>query len=144
MKPEPFFDAIDTVQGQRPPSPLTLAIPDPVGENAIYTIPPIGMLQCLGNAFDAVATNINDGWACLAVRSEDRLGNVNISPPMRVCFDRLLNGSAGCPPPGQTMLDPAMDCSGTYDPMADTVDVANDCTIPTSDLFPPHEPRFIQ
>ena len=24
MKPEPFFDAIDTVQGQRPPSPLTL------------------------------------------------------------------------------------------------------------------------
>lgn len=123
-------------------SPLTWLIPDPVGEPAIYTIPPVGGLQCLGNAFDSVATRISDGWACVTARSEDRLGNLNVAPPLRVCFDADLNGAEGCPPLGQTSMDPLPDCTGTYDPMTDTVDPAIDCTIPPADLFTAFGLRF--
>lgn len=28
-----------------------------------------------------------DGWVCMAVRAEDNLGNVGVSPPLRVCLD---------------------------------------------------------
>jgi len=56
-------------------------------KSAIWGIPPIDDIQCFGNAFDALATNISDGWACLAVQVEDNLGNLGISPPLRLCID---------------------------------------------------------
>ena len=126
------------------PTPMTQIIPDPVGEPAIYTIPPINDALCVGNAFDSVATNISDGWACVAVRVEDRLGNVNVSAPLRVCVDHDLDGIEGCPPLG-TITPPASlpDCSGTYDPMANTVDIAQDCAIPAEDEFVDHEVRVL-
>jgi hypothetical protein len=103
---------------------------DPV----IYGLPPAGGNQCLGNAFDSVATNISDGWACLAVRSEDNLGNVGISPPMRVCFDRDGDQSDGCLPWGEVWDEGTMgalaDCTGTYNAMTNTVDAAASCTLP--------------
>ena len=53
---------------------------------SIYTIGPIvsdGM-QCAGRQFDA-SNNLKDGWACLAARARDTLGNMQVSRPIRVC-----------------------------------------------------------
>ena len=61
-------------------------------KSALFGIPPINTDQCLGNAFDALATNISEGWACVAVRVEDLLGNKGISPPMRLCIDHNGDG----------------------------------------------------
>jgi hypothetical protein len=78
-------------------SPLTRVIKAEIGDvAAIYGIPPITGLACLGNPFDSAASNISDGWACLAVRAVDGLGNIGVSPPMRVCFDADGDGDAGC------------------------------------------------
>ena len=53
---------------------------------AIYTIGPIvgDGLQCAGRQFDA-SNNLKDGWACLAARATDTLGNMQVSRPIRVC-----------------------------------------------------------
>ena len=69
-------------------SPLTRAIASETDEAALYTIPPVpSPAQCTGNAFDAPAANIADGWACVAAVAEDRLGNLRVSPPLRICVD---------------------------------------------------------
>jgi len=57
------------------------------GVAAIFGIPPITTDSCNGNAFDSVASNISDGWACIAAVASDNLGNTYVSPPLRVCFD---------------------------------------------------------
>jgi hypothetical protein len=41
----------------------------------------------VGNQFDAFANNVHDGWACMAVRAADKLGNVQVSRVLRVCVD---------------------------------------------------------
>ncbi|MBI4509408.1 MAG: hypothetical protein HY698_07205 [Deltaproteobacteria bacterium] len=65
---------------------------------AIFSIPPMNTTYPLGWSFDSVANGIEDGWACLAVRAEDNLGNVGVSAPIRVCFDH--DGPANGSPPG--------------------------------------------
>jgi hypothetical protein len=57
---------------------------------AIWTIPPAvaDAVQCGGRQFDALANNISDGWACIAVDVTDRLGNHQVSQPIRVCIDK--------------------------------------------------------
>ena len=65
---------------------------------AIYGIPPLG---CIGNPFDAFATNISEGWACVLALGADKLGNVGLSRPLPVCFYY----GAGAPPAG--LCDPA-------------------------------------
>jgi hypothetical protein len=69
---------------------LTMAIPYTSGaEPAIWTLAPVvpSGLQCVGNQFDAFANNVHDGWACMAVRAADKLGNVQVSRVLRVCVD---------------------------------------------------------
>jgi hypothetical protein len=69
---------------------LTMAIPYTTGaEPAIWTLAPVvpSGLQCVGNQFDAFANNLHDGWACMAVRAADKLGNVQVSRVLRVCVD---------------------------------------------------------
>jgi hypothetical protein len=53
---------------------------------SIYTLGPIvgDDLQCAGRQFDA-SNNLKDGWACLAVRASDTLGNMQVSRPIRIC-----------------------------------------------------------
>jgi hypothetical protein len=65
---------------------------------AIWTVPPAveDRLQCAGRQFDALANNVNDGWACLAVSATDRLGSQQVSRPLRVCIDKDGDG-AECP-----------------------------------------------
>lgn len=138
---------------QQPPDPLcslqsslTWAMPDAIGENAIYTIPPVDSAggQCLGNAFDSVAARISDGWACATARVEDRLGNFNIARPLRVCFDQDEDGAEGCPAVGAIETGMLPDCTGTYDPMTDTVDAAANCAFSSDPLdnFLPQQIRF--
>lgn len=68
------------------------------GLPAIWTVPPIeqDMLQCQGRQFDALANNVRDGWACLAVYAVDKLGNAQVSRVIRACVDK--DGVGGeCP-----------------------------------------------
>lgn len=91
-------------------SPLTRAIAAESGDDAstpaIFTIPPAEDPQCTGNAFDAPASNVADGWACAVAFASDTLGNVGLSPPLRFCVDHDGDGlddggtpltSLGCP-----------------------------------------------
>ncbi len=72
-----------TVDGSRVIDDPRLVSANPI----VYGIPPTSEIACLGNAFDSQATNIADGWACVAVKAADNLGNVGVSRPIRVCFD---------------------------------------------------------
>ena len=51
----------------------------------IYGKPPITGATCHGDSWD-FQTSIDDGWACVAVRARDRVGNVGVSPVQRNCF----------------------------------------------------------
>ena len=53
---------------------------------SIWTIPPIvnDGLQCAGRQFDA-SNNLRDGWACVAVVASDKVGNKQVSRPIRIC-----------------------------------------------------------
>jgi hypothetical protein len=53
---------------------------------SIWTIAPIvdDGLRCAGNQFDA-SNNLKDGWACVAVEASDKMGNKQVSRPIRIC-----------------------------------------------------------
>jgi hypothetical protein len=68
------------------------------GLPAIWTIGPIvgDSLQCAGRQFDA-SNNLHDGWACVAVEAADKLGNKQVSRPIRICV-AAQTGSTACTP----------------------------------------------
>ena len=51
---------------------------------------------CGGTQLDTLANFVSDGWACLAVFASDRLGNKQVSKPMRICVDKDVDGKE-CP-----------------------------------------------
>jgi hypothetical protein len=63
---------------------------------AIWTLAPIvnDGLQCAGRQFDA-SNNLKDGWACVAVVAADKLGNKQVSRPIRICV-MAQPGSTAC------------------------------------------------
>jgi hypothetical protein len=67
---------------------------------SIYTIPKqeagAANALCGGTQLDTLANFVSDGWACLAVFASDRLGNKQVSKPMRICVDKDLDGKE-CP-----------------------------------------------
>jgi hypothetical protein len=67
---------------------------------SLWGIPPyeygLRNLLCGGTQFDALANNIQDGWACVAVMAQDKLGNAQVSRPLRVCIDKDGRGNE-CP-----------------------------------------------
>lgn len=99
----------------------------------IFGVPPVTELQCLGNGFDSQATNIQDGWACLAVRATDTVDNIGVSKPLRICYDHD-NSGGDC-------AGPMPDCTGTYDPVTNIVDPSTPCTQEIS--FPSGEIRTL-
>lgn len=111
-------------------SPATRITKPTIGTDpVIFSIPPANGIQCMGNAFDAVATNISDGWACVAIRAEDTLGNVGISAPLRVCIDS--NGDmVECPAWGTVTTTGLPDCTGTWTKSTGVTDPNTDCTLP--------------
>jgi hypothetical protein len=84
------------------------------GQSAIWALDPINKGWCFGSQFDTLANNIQPGWACIAVRSYDRLGNRGVSHPLRIYVSE-----DGSPPPGGTGAKP--DCTGLYDMTGKTV-----------------------
>lgn len=125
-------------------TPLTRTIATNTGSApAIYGVPPAAGLQCVGNALDTLATNLEDGWACLAVRGSDALGNLNVSPPLRLCLDFDASGDDGCHPVGTVNAAGAPNCTGTYNPQTDTVDASAPCTLGPDSFFPANALRRI-
>jgi hypothetical protein len=80
---------------------------------AIWSVEPYDpTVRCLGNQFDALANNIPEGWACIAVSSTDMAGNKGVSAPMRVYikYDDP-GGFCAAPPAG---AGPPPTCTGTF------------------------------
>jgi len=100
--------------------------------NIIYGIPAFFDEACMGIPFDSVASNVQDGWACVAVRAVDRLGNVGVSPALRVCFDHDFSGDCVGAPTG-------FDCKGIYTRMPDGTEMTNQTGSCTTVDFPPFE-----
>jgi hypothetical protein len=63
---------------------------------SIWTIAPIinDSLRCAGTQFDA-SNNLKDGWACVAVEASDKMGNKQVSRPIRICVVAT-NDSTAC------------------------------------------------
>jgi hypothetical protein len=66
--------------------------------SAIWTVAPIVAdgLQCAGRQFDA-SNNLHDGWACVAVEASDKLGNKQVSRPIRICVAAKPDSTACSP-----------------------------------------------
>jgi len=62
---------------------------------SIWTLAPVlsDGLHCVGNQFDA-ANSLTDGWACVAVEAADKMGNKQVSRPIRVCIVVTPNSTA--------------------------------------------------
>ncbi len=103
------------------------------GAPMIYAPGPVTTFGCMGLAFDAVASNISDGWACAAVATRDLVGNARVSPVLRICIDAD-GDSAECTDWG-TIAVPAVrpNCTGTYDPVSGDVSTTP-CSAPASFL----------
>ncbi|MBA3538858.1 MAG: hypothetical protein H0T79_04460, partial [Deltaproteobacteria bacterium] len=86
----------------------------------IYGIPPADMFNCLGYAFDARASNIADGFACVASVATDALGNRSVSAPLRICIDAN-NDQVECPAWGTIITAGLPACTGTYNPATHVV-----------------------
>jgi hypothetical protein len=84
----------------------------------IFAKPPIVRGEtCVGDAWDFQAS-IDEGWACVALRAEDNLGNVGLAHPLRVCF---MDGDE--PHPCPVAL-------GHIAPEEDRPDCTDGCTLP--------------
>jgi hypothetical protein len=87
-------------------------------EPAIWGLEPTFGDWCVGAQFDVQANEIADGWACVAVVAEDRVGNRSVSQALRVYVDRKGSsliarpGTCPAPPPG---AGPPPDCTGRFD-----------------------------
>jgi hypothetical protein len=81
---------------------------------AIWGLSPIDNNWCFGSQFDTLANNIAGGWACIAVRSYDKLGNRGVSRVLRVYVT-----PDGTPPSGGIGTPPS--CTGAYDRGSNTV-----------------------
>ena len=56
---------------------------------AIYAYSPTNGSDCTGQAwgYDLLLSATNtDGWVCIGGRAVDRVGNVGVSPPLRLCL----------------------------------------------------------
>jgi hypothetical protein len=105
-------------------TPMTIAIPR-FGDSAnpIWTLPPVTTQPtgCVGFQLDSLNT-LPEGPTCVAVRARDKAGNVNVSPPIRICIERTA-ASTAC-----DSWNPAMfDCAGRYIKTTDTVNDAQTC-----------------
>ncbi len=117
----------------RESSPLGVVISPRIAsttERAIYGKPVVTPLTCIGDSFDFQGS-LNEGWACAAVRTEDNLGNIGVSPAMRVCFSDGVAPSS-CPGEiGDIVTTDLPSCTDGCTPPRSFVDV------PRYQLIPP-------
>jgi hypothetical protein len=110
-----------TAGGLAPPLPstlcaataLTYAAPQPIEgvPPAIYGIGPTNNDggACEGNTWELLPI-VGEGWKCIAARVEDKIGNVGVSRPLRICFDDG-DGTPDCDPMTQTPPDCRDNCT---------------------------------
>jgi hypothetical protein len=92
-----------------PPKPLCSTTPmfRVMTQNIVVANPPTAIYgwnptnsptngECNGSNWELLPI-VDEGWACLAARVEDAIGNVGISTPIRVCFDDNV-GTPQCNP----------------------------------------------
>ncbi len=67
---------------------------------AIFAVPELSGIGCTGQAWE-IRPLVSEGWICAAVRAKDKVGNVGISVPLRLCYDDGVDPPADCsgPPP---------------------------------------------
>jgi hypothetical protein len=92
-----------------PPGPLCSGFPPPprrivAGRGAdkppaVYGLSPSNdqANACEGETWH-VLNIVGEGWACLAARAEDKIGNIGVSEAIRVCFNKTGGSCAGAPP----------------------------------------------
>jgi hypothetical protein len=96
----------------------SIAISYAGGQPAVWSVEPYDpVFRCLGNQFDALANNIPEGWACIAVQTSDLAGNKGVSAPMRVYIKYDDAGGFCAPPPAGAGAPPS--CTGTFVPSSD-------------------------
>ena len=109
-------------------STKSVVVPNAVGHSAmvpaIYTIPPVvasvAGFKCLGLPFDFLANKIDNGWVCVAVVAKDALGNLGVSPPIRLYVNNDSSFTKAVPT-GAAKAMTAPSCTGTMNPK--TLDV---------------------
>jgi hypothetical protein len=77
---------------------MTYSLGSKSGIPSIWTLGPVvgDGIQCAGRQFDS-SNNLHDGFACVAAVASDRLGNKQVSRPIRMCVAAQL-GSTACTP----------------------------------------------
>ena len=114
-----------------PPPPICSASSDLIRvieradsrEATIYGKPPISADVCVGDSWDFAGAGVSEGWACVVARGTDELGNVGISPPLRICLTDGV-GPNPCPGPIGTTVPEAMrpSCTDSCAPPASFAD----------------------
>jgi hypothetical protein len=61
-------------------------------EPVIYAIAGSSIAECTGQNWSLVDAGLPNGWICLASLARDKVGNLGISPPLRVCLNSTLSG----------------------------------------------------
>jgi hypothetical protein len=61
-------------------------------EPVIYAINSVDPAECTGQNWSLPDSGLPNGWVCIAVLAKDKVGNLGISPPLRVCLNSNLNG----------------------------------------------------
>jgi hypothetical protein len=107
---------------------------------SIWAIAPVvsDQLRCAGTQFDA-SNNLKDGWACVAVEASDKLGNKQVSRPIRICIIGH-PGSTACAVPPASLPD----CTGTVvkNTSGSTVDGTKPCKLWAS--YPKYEALYLR
>jgi hypothetical protein len=129
----PCCDVMGDPSGQTPPplclgvAKLALTVGFSYDENhdpALWTLPPVSATPsgCAGFQLDT-KNRLGEGPACVAVRAADQVGNVNVSPPLRICVKGSQNLCT-------TFSAGSYNCTGTLDKTTSppTVDPNKHCT----------------
>jgi hypothetical protein len=153
FRPDPNFDC--SGKDTDPPNPLcdttwsmekgavmTYSLGYANSLPSIWTIAPIVAdgLQCAGRQFDA-SNNLKDGWACVAVQASDKVGNKQVSRPIRICIT-VTPGSTAC----TTGAGTPPDCTGTAVKQTSGSPVTIDATKPCKPWreYPPREALLLK
>lgn len=69
-------------------SDLRIVVPQDIPDRppAVWARAPIDNVFCTGRSWEVKPKNV-EGWVCIAARAQDKVGNVGISRPIRVCYD---------------------------------------------------------
>jgi hypothetical protein len=59
-----------------------------LNEPAVYAFSPTAGSECTGQAWGFKSLVDADGFVCFAARAVDAIGNVGVSPPLRLCVDK--------------------------------------------------------